>query len=95
MSDKKSPFIVEIAARTDRMNRTKQWKTGQRLAGGINAAMSFLYMGSGIFLFRSPQGTKIVPIEMLPYVCLALVAYGVFRAFRAWNQLKPNKIRPL
>jgi hypothetical protein len=70
-------------------------KPGTKIAAGIQAFMSLMYMGCGVFLFSSEKGKLIVPADFLPYSASALTAYGIFRAFRAWHQIKNSGIRSL
>lgn len=67
----------------------------KKIAASLQAFMSLLYVGSGFFLFASDKASRILPSDLIPYTGTALLFYGLFRAFRAWKQFKPNGIRPL
>jgi ABC-type nickel/cobalt efflux system permease component RcnA len=66
---------------------------GKKIAAWLQAAMAILYLGSGFFLIFSEKAALMLSEDMLPWVSAALLFYGLFRALRAWNQLKPD--RPL
>jgi len=60
---------------------------------GLNICMSIAYLFCGLFLFFSPSAGKIMPAEYLKLVSLALVLYGLFRAYRAFLQFtKPKSL---
>ena len=71
----------------------KHHATGNKIAAGLQASMSLLYLGSGIFLFTSEKASRILPADFIPYAATAPLLYGLFRAFRAWNKIKTKGIR--
>ena len=75
--------------------QTNHWNTGQKMAAGMQALMAVIYLGSGTFLFTSEQGSKIIPSSILPYAAGALLFYGLFRGYRAWNKLRNRGIKSL
>lgn len=71
----------------------KHQAAGKKIAASLQAFMSLLYMGSGAFLFTSEKANRILPSDFIPWTAAALLLYGLFRAYRAWNQIKPKGIR--
>lgn len=68
---------------------------GKKIAAGLQSLMALIYMGCGVFLFYSEKGKLLMPSEILPYTSAALLIYGLFRGFRAWNQIRNAGIRIL
>lgn len=64
----------------------------KKITAALQALMSAIYMGCGLFLIFSDKGKLLMPADFLPYTSVALLVYGLFRAFRAWNQIRNARI---
>lgn len=69
------------------MRRTPRSETARRLAGIVNAVMALAYVACGLSLFFLPAAGRVIPGELCLPVAWALVLYGIFRGWRAFNQL--------
>lgn len=78
--------------------KRNHWKPGQKIAAGLQGLMALIYLGSGAFLFGSEKAGTILPAlpsGMVPWIAGALLIYGLFRAYRAYNQIRKRGIRSL
>lgn len=80
-------MIHEIAARMSDNRKNPE----KKISAWLQAVMALLYLGSGFFLIFSEKAALMLPEDLLPWVSVALLLYGLFRFYRSWNQLKKSR----
>jgi hypothetical protein len=74
------------------MMQSERSRPGKKIVGWLQAGMSVIYGFSGFYLLSSDNASLFLPEDLSPWIPLALIMYGAFRAHRAWMQLRNSGI---
>jgi hypothetical protein len=59
----------------------------------LNLAMAIAYLTVGTFLVLSPSADRIIPSEYVTTIAVVISLYGIFRLYRAYNQLSKGNLQ--
>lgn len=87
-----SPVFPRFSQPFNSMKHRHQ-QPGRRITAYLQAIMAVLYLAAGLFLLLSDSSARIIPASLLPWTPAVLIAYGIFRAYRSYFQLKGSGIK--